>query len=327
MTIETFFSRPGGVCEIADRIKNDLKFAKNRILGAAFAFTDDEYIELVKSSPVPIKKFVINDDEKYKIKEKIRDILYVNLGMSDCENFNIQMHHKFLIIDDILWVGSYNLSKNATLNNWENIMRITDNKVISKYVSEFRKMYIWGLALKSSDSIDYKLFDEDREDCNICKNKLVCYTHKYINCKECNSKVEDPFEHFRVKIKIIQDSEEFFDDYDGEYYLVESLENKNYRIVNLALECINKDNSTKKIKCPNCGTFNWKKNLSKIDYYNNNNKIFKVGTGVIWDDEKRIPLGTKPVYEKRGISEERFIKREEMCLECLYKMLEEKWNK
>lgn len=325
MGIETFFSRPGLVCEIADRIKNDLKFAKNRILGAAFSFTDDEYIKLVISSPVPIKKFIINEDDKHNFKDKIKDITYIKLGMGDSKIFNIQMHHKFLIIDDILWVGSYNLSKNATLNNWENIMRITDVTVISEYISEFKKMYIFGQALQNSDIIAYKLFDKSMSECNNCKTGSLCYFHKHINCKECNDKIEDPFEHFRVKIKVIQDAEEYFDECDGEYHSNVFNKKKNNRIDNIVLECINKDKSTKKLKCPICGTFNWEKNLSKIDFYNDV-KLFYGGTDIDWDEERNIALGTKIVYSQDG-SEEKFDKSEEMCLECLYNIVEERWIK
>jgi hypothetical protein len=322
MSIEIFFTRPGEVCEIAERIKSDLKFAKHRILGATYFLTEDDYINLVKNSPVPLKKFVVNKEEN-----KIRGITNVKIGLDNCKEFNILMHHKFLIIDDILWVGSYNLSKNATLNNWENIMRITEISVVNQYVSEFKKMYVWGKALRNSNFIGFKLFNKDLNECKYCKEELTCYKHKYIYCKECNKQISDPFEHFRVIFKTVEDKRENFREMDGEYYKTEEfIFEDSRRISNIVLECINKDESIEKLKCPICGTFHWKKNLSRIDLYRDVKLFYQSGTDLIFDEETNTALGTEPIFDFEK-SEERFISSEEICLECLFDTIEERFDK
>jgi Zn finger protein HypA/HybF involved in hydrogenase expression len=322
MAIETFFTRPGLVCEIADRIKNDLKFAKQRILGATYSITEDDYVNLIKDSPVPLKKFVIHNEKDHI---KFKDIQHVKLGMETPDKmFNMLLHHKFLIIDDILWVGSYNLSKNATLNNWENIMRITEISVVNQYLSEFKKMYVWGAAFQENKLIAYSNFDEDMNECNDCK-KESCHKHKYIYCDECKKRIEDPFEHFRVNVQVVKKTKEELQDLDGEFSPYSYKKIEDGKIEKVILECIHKDESKNKLKCPNCGTFHWKRNLSRIEFYEDVDIHHQHATGEIWDEKLNKPIGTKPLFSLEK-SEKRYILSKEMCLECLFDILEERVN-
>lgn len=52
------------------------------------------------------------------------------------------MHHKVIIIDDYRVItGSYNMSKNASKRNDENIVIIDNPQVAAKFIREFRRLY------------------------------------------------------------------------------------------------------------------------------------------------------------------------------------------
>lgn len=82
------------------------------------------------------------------------------------------MHHKFIIIDDILWMGSYDFTGQASTRNWESMIRVKDNSLVEEFKNEFEKMWLIGTAVKQKLKYDY--------------------------CSECNQKVEDPLTHFGI---------------------------------------------------------------------------------------------------------------------------------
>jgi len=52
------------------------------------------------------------------------------------------MHNKVLIIDNVvLYTGSYNFTKGAEENNYENLIRITNSDIIKKYKAEMEKLW------------------------------------------------------------------------------------------------------------------------------------------------------------------------------------------
>jgi len=56
------------------------------------------------------------------------------------------MHHKVIIIDDRMVItGSFNISRNANINNDENIIIIESREVAAKYIEEFNRIYGAGV--------------------------------------------------------------------------------------------------------------------------------------------------------------------------------------
>jgi phosphatidylserine/phosphatidylglycerophosphate/cardiolipin synthase-like enzyme len=52
------------------------------------------------------------------------------------------MHNKFLIIDDnVLQTGSFNYTKAAELNNAENVIILSNSKVIKQYMQQWQKLW------------------------------------------------------------------------------------------------------------------------------------------------------------------------------------------
>jgi len=62
------------------------------------------------------------------------------------------MHHKLVIVDDeVLVNGSGNWSGSAFFNNYENFVRYTDPRVVTPFVSMYRRIWQWSLTAESAD--------------------------------------------------------------------------------------------------------------------------------------------------------------------------------
>lgn len=124
------------------------------------------------------KRIILNSPDMYR-NNSMAPLLkeYCNcmaLGTWVSESDQSNMHHKFIICDNVLWVGSYNFTEYAKKNNWENMLRIEDEKVIEKFVMEFEYMWIVGDTINSY----------------LDKNK----------CRKCGKVVLDPLSHFQVVV-------------------------------------------------------------------------------------------------------------------------------
>ncbi|MBU8754120.1 phospholipase D family protein [Priestia megaterium] len=162
--IEAYFSRPGDTCEIKDRLLVDIKHAKERIYIAMAYISDQEVIKSLESSHAE-KKFVLNAQVNtvkgfgwqsvVKLGGDVEKITY--------KNKSSLMHHKFWIIDDIVWVGSFNTTDYAADIHWENMLRIEDPHILSKYLSEFNRMFILGKALEQANEPYVNYFEKKIE--------------------------------------------------------------------------------------------------------------------------------------------------------------------
>lgn len=170
--IEVFFSRPGEMSEIKDRLMTDIKHAKQRIHIAMAYINDDEIINSInKTLNSPEKKFVFNKQTK-----SIDKIINCRINSVILNNDKSLMHHKFWIIDDTVWVGSFNSTDYASEIHWENIIRIKKPEITAHFVEEFNKMYIIGMVIKQQGKPIYKISElvegEKTFDtiCNLCKD-------------------------------------------------------------------------------------------------------------------------------------------------------------
>lgn len=51
------------------------------------------------------------------------------------------MHHKFCVIDDMLMIGSLNLTMNAIAGNWENVIMTTKESLVKQYKMEYERIW------------------------------------------------------------------------------------------------------------------------------------------------------------------------------------------
>ena len=94
------------------------------------------------------------------------------------ENEISHMHHKFLILDDVIWsFGSYNFTISAKERNWENMIRIEDkgSNLIDDFIKEFDYMYMFG--------------------------SLFSHKLKHHTCEICEETIHDPFTHFSISLE------------------------------------------------------------------------------------------------------------------------------
>lgn len=178
------------VTEILLEAKKSVKIA------VAWINFDDYMSVFTKLLQKKIKvKIAVNDDNaNRKYSENIKKL--VNLGakvkfisMPTKKNY---MHHKFCIIDNKLFMsGSFNWTKNANDNNYENLLVSHDKNSIRGLISEFKA--IWQLS-----KADLKLL-RNPEICEICEEPkiIICvfnqdgaYSTKADLLKICGCEVE-----------------------------------------------------------------------------------------------------------------------------------------
>ncbi|MEO2078581.1 MAG: phospholipase D-like domain-containing protein [Bacillus sp. (in: firmicutes)] len=321
MSTEVFFSRPGQKCEIAERIKTDIKNSHERILLANYYLTEPGIKEAIEESPAPIKRFVLND--------KAKNVDCVVLGQQP----SVLMHHKFLIADNILWVGSFNFSSNATGFNWENVLRINDYGTLTSYYDEFKKMYLFGKAFTVSPWTEI-LFDPKENSCPLCnpvndfqkeyqKKFKKCPKHSYLECDDCKEPVEDPFQHYIVEVNHVSEIEVYYRDIDGDY--LRGHDKKiSENIDSYVLTC--KDKKNKKIKkCEFCRTVFFEKDLNKFHFIDEEIEYYEDGYEEVLNEEGH-HIRMDPTFKKGGTTRK---KRGYICYcsRCLYNKLDDYWTK
>ncbi|MFW5852635.1 MAG: phospholipase D-like domain-containing protein [Nanoarchaeota archaeon] len=147
ITVHTLFC-PESRCE--KRLLEYMKESKNKILFMTFSFTSKPIGELL----ISLMKDEINDKEIVVkgIFDRFHNInsqwsQYQHFLRINKSNFRLskspgKLHNKVFIIDDKITItGSYNPSKNANINNDENIVIITSREITEKYINEFNKLW------------------------------------------------------------------------------------------------------------------------------------------------------------------------------------------
>lgn len=128
-------------------IYNRIKKARVSVYFMYFSFTSDELGELlidkhkegIRVAGIFEKTGSGSEYSEYT-KMKIEG-LPVEL---DTNRYN--MHHKVLIIDGVRVItGSYNLSRNADMQNDENIMIIDSRDIAARFLEEFNRLYPGGI--------------------------------------------------------------------------------------------------------------------------------------------------------------------------------------
>lgn len=137
---EAYFS-PGTACR--NKLCNLLHAARKGVDICVFTISDDKLRDaIVTAHQRGIAIRIITDNDKsedlgsdidYLIEKKL------NLVQDDSP---YHMHHKFAIFDqEILVNGSFNWTRSASRNNEENIVAISDKKLVEKFQYQFDKLW------------------------------------------------------------------------------------------------------------------------------------------------------------------------------------------
>ncbi|WP_088293284.1 phospholipase D-like domain-containing protein [Bacillus mycoides] len=196
MSTEVFFARPGSNTEISDRVVLEIKYAKKRVLVAMAYFSDENVINILKETKIT-KRAIINRADKNST--NISDMFEAKDSVTLGDEASL-MHHKFLVVDDVLWIGSYNFSNNAKKYHWENMLRITDSEIVNQFVYEFDNMFRIGKALTENPSIISKT-EMKRTD------NRPFYIFECASCsRKLDTEISEHKDHFQIGIDIIKKS-------------------------------------------------------------------------------------------------------------------------
>lgn len=144
---QAFFSPDDNVQEILMQLIDQ---EKKSIKIAIFSFTDGKIAQALidavhRGVTVEIIVDVSGQRDKFSKIETLK-AHGVKVTVYDPKNntvYNNIMHHKFVIFENnigaksLLWTGSYNFTKSATINNQENVLVLDEIHLIQKYAHQF----------------------------------------------------------------------------------------------------------------------------------------------------------------------------------------------
>ncbi|HFT2186413.1 TPA: phospholipase D family protein [Bacillus cereus] len=273
--MKSYFINPGNFKHLKDSLVDDLKKANERILVAIGFLNDAEIIKAIRDNKnVKEKRVILNEVDvegatNYakkkgwplpKSRKWLDEKLYVvTLGEADPDSPN-HMHHKFVIIDNQLWTGTYNFTYGAIQRNWECMLRFPAEEqytnLIKEFEDEFYRLFRLGI-----------FFNEGRN--HIIGKK----------CLNCNKEIFDSNQHFLLQ-------EIRYVDYTVGYNYRSNEPNERLldASTNYKIECINKHNipiPSHSRCCDVCGVwcnqFDITKTIEKTQYINDGSVEFNDG--------------------------------------------------
>lgn len=167
-----------------------INHAQHKIYAAVYMITDKNITHaLINAKKRGVDVKVIMDRASFEsswgkgkyLKEHHVDLFVFGLGSKPKTKFpSALMHNKFALIDDQLWNGSFNWTRNANKNNQENVI-LTDN---THMYEKFKKH-----------------FDVLKERCQpVAQKHLMCHTHNKDLWAQTKIIFETITEKLRIKI-------------------------------------------------------------------------------------------------------------------------------
>ncbi|MCD2348876.1 phospholipase D-like domain-containing protein [Clostridium guangxiense] len=171
--------RDGVFCENQKSIVTELLSTATKSVKIAVAWINfDDYREifiLLLQKKIKIRIAVNDDVANRKYSKNIKELTHLGAKIrfismpSNNKYEHHYMHHKFCIIDNKLCIsGSFNWTKNANDNNYENLIVSHDINLVNPYILEFKA--VWQL---SKDDINML---RNPECCEYCKKPkmIIC---------------------------------------------------------------------------------------------------------------------------------------------------------
>mmetsp|Transcript_14011 Transcript_14011/g.55235 ORF Transcript_14011/g.55235 Transcript_14011/m.55235 type:complete len:183 (-) Transcript_14011:36-584(-) len=125
------------------RFLGHIKAAQNTMDICVFSITcNDIANEIVAAHQRGVRVRVITDDDQMKSRgSDIADLIAKGIPVRN-DNSPFHMHHKFVIIDSrVLMNGSFNWTRQAVLNNRENVVVSRSGTLVYAFQAEFQKMW------------------------------------------------------------------------------------------------------------------------------------------------------------------------------------------
>lgn len=132
------------------KLINFMRTAKKSLDIAIFDLTLDGIVDQIKKMDKRVTVRIVCDKRQAGGKSsQIKDLAALGLQVK----YGVQrgiMHNKFTIVDSkMVETGSYNYSQNATDNNHENQIYLSNQKVVTRYSEEFERMWADGVPVQA----------------------------------------------------------------------------------------------------------------------------------------------------------------------------------
>lgn len=148
--IQTFFNDPTQPWAMEHLIL-DVQQAKRRLVVASAWLSDMAFVEAITASTAATKQFILNatDVQRLTYKHAVYEALSSHCKeLPDKRRLDVLgsgtwqdgiMHHKFVVCDDVLWVGSFNFTEQAQ-HNFENMVRIEASSAAGAFAAEAKRI-------------------------------------------------------------------------------------------------------------------------------------------------------------------------------------------
>lgn len=152
--------------EIFEELKKRLTGSQRSIKVAAAWFTDNDLFQVLLNKldeDRGIKLEIVLDDNKENYWLPFMELIKKGalVKLSKGIGSNGRMHEKFCIIDDtILICGSYNWSKNARTENYENVIVSTIQKTVEEFIEKFEEL-LKSATVYISENLSDEISKED----------------------------------------------------------------------------------------------------------------------------------------------------------------------
>lgn len=189
-----YFNRPDQTVPI-HRLREDMRAAQERLVLASAWFTDDETANAFADSHATLKLAIVSRSDlnrpggsKQAVEilqraQRKNSVLSI-IGTGDWRTGT--MHHKFVVADNIVWVGSYNFTYQAK-RNYENLMRIASAELAEQFWAE--ALVVTGAKITQVDPP--RPLPKCRE-CNLpssmatAENSWLCFDCTLATCSNCS---------------------------------------------------------------------------------------------------------------------------------------------
>jgi phosphatidylserine/phosphatidylglycerophosphate/cardiolipin synthase-like enzyme len=138
-SVFVYFNRPGFPVDLS-LLLGEIESSRQSIIIASAWFTDTHIAAALVRSPAARKILISNRSDltrgnrkAYQMCYDAPDIAVYALGSENWQEG--VMHHKFIVTDEAVWLGSYNFTYQAR-SNYENLVRIAANDVRQAYIDE-----------------------------------------------------------------------------------------------------------------------------------------------------------------------------------------------
>jgi phosphatidylserine/phosphatidylglycerophosphate/cardiolipin synthase-like enzyme len=173
---------------ISGKLIEKIKNSKTRIYAAIFMFTDKKIAQaLIDAKNNGLDVQVVTDKSCLEYEYgKVDDLksagidIFVYKKNLKKNKYNEIMHNKYAIFDNSVWTGSFNWTVQADVKNYENVICLTDEFALKKYLKEFEELKLCCNKQLYNKSKNNKKLKENNNS-NNKQNKDI--TESYLRAK------------------------------------------------------------------------------------------------------------------------------------------------